>query len=185
MNQCLVQLENTEIYWNNVFLYKNSRRCKNSPYPWGPTQPPPWICFHQNYGWKLLANSCKKIAMLSLIFITWWMEMLGVVLTLCPHTLRVKLNYLYTLIASCTQWPYIIMLLLCILYYILIVLVYIQKAYVVSAICLLKKSEEFLFTKMKSENKGFWLVEKSAKAQSAFLSVFKDIISLLIYELDS
>ena len=35
-----------------------------------------------------------------------------------------------------------------------------KKAYVVRAMCLLRNSEEYLFTKKKSENKGFRLVEK-------------------------
>ena len=46
-----------------------------------------------------------------------------------------------------------------------------KMAYVVRPMCLLRKSEEYLFTKMNSENNDFWFAEKLVTAQSAFLTL--------------
>ena len=46
-----------------------------------------------------------------------------------------------------------------------------KKAYIIRAMCQVGKYEKYLFKNVKSENKGFWLFEKTITAQSAFLLI--------------
>ena len=55
-----------------------------------------------------------------------------------------------------------------------------KKANVVRTLCLLKTSaaEEYLFTKMEFENKGFWLVEKSVRVSIVWCKMRLNVISI-------